>query len=180
MLGETNLIPPATIWRILGKGNFPGKTCKAMAILYVTRRQLPPNGCGLLDMIGNMEQRIGICPVMLLKSRGRAVFHITYRGGEEEERSHRLRLDVLRKVLKGGSHLCAPNYCRRYRPAARHAEPIDTSNVSCWISLYCPYQRRIKCRFELFRQYELWPHSNTQYRTSLDVSISAIPWHFKQ
>jgi len=30
-------------------------------------------------------------------------------------------------VLKGGSHLCAPNYCRRYRPAARHAEPIDTS-----------------------------------------------------
>jgi formylglycine-generating enzyme required for sulfatase activity len=30
-------------------------------------------------------------------------------------------------MLKGGSHLCAPNYCRRYRPAARHAEPIDTS-----------------------------------------------------
>jgi hypothetical protein len=28
---------------------------------------------------------------------------------------------------KGGPHLCAPNYCRRYRPAARHAEPIDTS-----------------------------------------------------
>ncbi|HEV7284579.1 MAG TPA: SUMF1/EgtB/PvdO family nonheme iron enzyme, partial [Kaistia sp.] len=27
----------------------------------------------------------------------------------------------------GGSHLCAPNYCRRYRPAARHAEAIDTS-----------------------------------------------------
>jgi arylsulfatase A-like enzyme len=30
-------------------------------------------------------------------------------------------------VLKGGSHLCAPNYCRRYRPAVSHAEPIDTS-----------------------------------------------------
>jgi formylglycine-generating enzyme len=30
------------------------------------------------------------------------------------------------QVLKGGSHLCAPNYVRRYRPAARHAEPIDT------------------------------------------------------
>ena len=29
---------------------------------------------------------------------------------------------IPRKVLKGGSHLCAPNYCRRYRPAARHAE----------------------------------------------------------
>ena len=34
---------------------------------------------------------------------------------------------IPRKVLKGGSHLCAPNYCRRYRPAARHPEPIDTS-----------------------------------------------------
>jgi hypothetical protein len=36
-------------------------------------------------------------------------------------------LRIPRKVLKSGSHLCAPNYCRRYRPAARHAEPIDTS-----------------------------------------------------
>jgi sulfatase modifying factor 1 len=34
---------------------------------------------------------------------------------------------IPRKVLKGGSHLCAPNYCRRYRPAARHPQPIDTS-----------------------------------------------------
>ena len=31
------------------------------------------------------------------------------------------------RVIKGGSHLCASNYCSRYRPAARHAEPIDTS-----------------------------------------------------
>jgi formylglycine-generating enzyme len=30
-------------------------------------------------------------------------------------------------VMKGGSHLCAPNYCRRYRPAARMAQAIDTS-----------------------------------------------------
>ena len=36
-------------------------------------------------------------------------------------------IKIPRKVLKGGSHLCAPNYCRRYRPAARHAEPVDTS-----------------------------------------------------
>jgi formylglycine-generating enzyme required for sulfatase activity len=34
---------------------------------------------------------------------------------------------IPRKVLKGGSHLCAVNYCRRYRPAARHAQPVDTS-----------------------------------------------------
>jgi formylglycine-generating enzyme required for sulfatase activity len=33
---------------------------------------------------------------------------------------------IARKVIKGGSHLCAPNYCRRYRPAARMAHPVDT------------------------------------------------------
>ena len=32
-----------------------------------------------------------------------------------------------RRVLKGGSHLCAPNYCRRYRPAARHPEMEDSA-----------------------------------------------------
>jgi formylglycine-generating enzyme len=30
-------------------------------------------------------------------------------------------------VMKGGSHLCAQNYCRRYRPAARMPQAIDTS-----------------------------------------------------
>jgi formylglycine-generating enzyme required for sulfatase activity len=32
-----------------------------------------------------------------------------------------------RRVVKGGSHLCAPNYCLRYRPAARQGEALDTS-----------------------------------------------------
>ena len=35
--------------------------------------------------------------------------------------------DFPRRVIKGGSHLCAPNYCLRYRPAARQGEAIDTS-----------------------------------------------------
>jgi sulfatase modifying factor 1 len=30
-------------------------------------------------------------------------------------------------VIKGGSHLCAPNYCLRFRPAARQGEAVDTS-----------------------------------------------------
>ena len=34
---------------------------------------------------------------------------------------------IPRRVVKGGSHLCAPNYCLRYRPAARQAEAIETS-----------------------------------------------------
>jgi formylglycine-generating enzyme required for sulfatase activity len=36
-------------------------------------------------------------------------------------------IKIPRKVLKGGSHLCAPSYCRHYRPAARHPQPVDTS-----------------------------------------------------
>ena len=34
---------------------------------------------------------------------------------------------IPRRVVKGGSHLCAPNYCLRYRPAARQGEAIETS-----------------------------------------------------
>jgi sulfatase modifying factor 1 len=34
---------------------------------------------------------------------------------------------IPRRVIKGGSHLCAPNYCLRYRPAARQGEAVDTS-----------------------------------------------------
>ncbi len=34
---------------------------------------------------------------------------------------------IPRKVVKGGSHLCAPNYCLRYRPAARQGEAVETS-----------------------------------------------------
>ena len=51
------------------------------------------------------------------------------RGGEAEQsidpRMPHVRIP--RKVMKGGSYLCAPNYCRRYRPAARMAQPVDTS-----------------------------------------------------
>ena len=42
---------------------------------------------------------------------------------------------VPRKVIKGGSHLCAPNYCLRYRPAARQFEAVDTS--TCHIGFRC-------------------------------------------
>ena len=51
------------------------------------------------------------------------------RGGREDASYDPCQpeIKIPRKVIKGGSHLCAPNYCRRYRPAARHAEPVDTS-----------------------------------------------------
>jgi formylglycine-generating enzyme required for sulfatase activity len=42
---------------------------------------------------------------------------------------------IPRKVMKGGSYLCAPNYCRRYRPAARMAHEVDTS--TCHLGFRC-------------------------------------------
>jgi formylglycine-generating enzyme required for sulfatase activity len=54
-------------------------------------------------------------------SAGRAV------DAREQSVDRRDPARIPRKVMKGGSHLCAPNYCRRYRPAARMAQPIDTS-----------------------------------------------------
>ena len=39
---------------------------------------------------------------------------------------HQPQFRIPRRVVKGGSHLCAPNYCLRYRPAARQPQMIDT------------------------------------------------------
>jgi formylglycine-generating enzyme required for sulfatase activity len=36
---------------------------------------------------------------------------------------------IARKVVKGGSYLCAPNYCLRYRPSARRPQMIDTGTT---------------------------------------------------
>ncbi|MCK5750408.1 MAG: SUMF1/EgtB/PvdO family nonheme iron enzyme, partial [Oricola sp.] len=53
---------------------------------------------------------------------------------------------IPRKVLKGGSHLCAPNYCKRYRPAARHAQPIDTSMSH--VGFRCIFRENVSSRAE--------------------------------
>ena len=42
---------------------------------------------------------------------------------------------IPRRVLKGGSHLCAPDYCLRYRPAARQGQTADSS--ACHIGFRC-------------------------------------------
>ena len=85
----------------------------------------PANGYGLYDVVGNVWEwtadGFGIHPpdaphTCCIPSNPRAdgAGAGSFGGGP-------------RRVIKGGSHLCAPSYCLRYRPAARQPEPVDTA-----------------------------------------------------
>jgi formylglycine-generating enzyme required for sulfatase activity len=79
-------------------------------------RSFPANGYGLYDMTGNVWE--WTCDRFLANGNGHERPCCVPAGdGERFER----------RVIKGGSHLCAPNYCLRYRPAARQSETVDTS-----------------------------------------------------
>jgi formylglycine-generating enzyme len=77
----------------------------------------PPNAYGLFDMAGNAWEWTSDYFTLPHTDDAPCCAPRTPEPGA----------NVPRRVIKGGSYLCAPNYCLRYRPAARQSETADTS-----------------------------------------------------
>jgi formylglycine-generating enzyme len=92
----------------------------------------PANGFGLSDMIGNVWE----WTTTTYQAR-----HVVPSPccGPSAVPAQPVADQTIRKALKGGSHLCAPEYCLRYRPAARSPQSLDTSTThigfQCVVSL---------------------------------------------
>ena len=84
----------------------------------------PANGYGLFDMVGNVWEWTSSPYDAAPDQPPQSCCH----PNAGDDRS-------ARRVVKGGSHLCAPNYCLRYRPSARQGETVDSS--TCHIGFRC-------------------------------------------
>jgi Uncharacterized conserved protein len=96
-------------------------------------KSFPPNEYGLYDMIGNVwEWTNDYYDVEYFSSvAGKLVSNPT-----GSMKSFDPQEPFAKKyVIKGGSYLCAENYCSNYRPSGTPGRSVRFGYVQCWISL---------------------------------------------
>ena len=123
------LSPGGRIMANVWQGEFPGENRMEDGWAGTSPvGAFPPNGYGLYDLIGNVWEWTADWWGAHARAKGAccaaARLGSADREGSLDSRQPDIRIP--RKVLKGGSYLCAPNYCVRYRPAARIAQQVDT------------------------------------------------------
>jgi formylglycine-generating enzyme required for sulfatase activity len=121
----------ANFWQ----GDFPYRNSEADGFAGTAPvGSFPPNDFGLYDMAGNVwewtdDWYADRHPADDIHQAEKSCCTPTNPRGPEIEASYdpaQPQFPIPRKVVKGGSFLCADNYCQRYRPAARRPQMIDT------------------------------------------------------
>jgi formylglycine-generating enzyme required for sulfatase activity len=112
------------------QGHFPWQNTREDGHVYTSPvGSYPANGYGLLDMAGNVwEWTSDWYAAARPRASSGCCVPENPRGGERDAsiNPQHAHFRIPRKVVKGGSHLCAPSYCFRYRPAARQPQDVDT------------------------------------------------------
>jgi formylglycine-generating enzyme required for sulfatase activity len=116
------------------QGEFPWQNLKTGRWRRTTPvKSFPPNGFGLYDMAGNAWEWTSdyfvTRPAGHIQAACCAPQNPRIASAEASMVPGQPGAHIPRRVIKGGSHLCAPNYCLRYRPAARQGEAVDTSTA---------------------------------------------------
>jgi formylglycine-generating enzyme required for sulfatase activity len=125
-----NGVPAANSWQ----GEFPWQNLEIDGFEGTSPvGTFPANGYGLFDMAGNVWELMEDWWTQKHTGDVDKPCCIPHnpRGGHIDASFDpaQPQFRIPRKVVKGGSHLCAPNYCLRYRPSARRPQMIDTGTT---------------------------------------------------